>query len=431
MFIYRFILILIISFIGVFSTSFADDNAGTLAKIVINGLTRTNTDVVTRELLVKQGDPVDRDKIEQSIQRLRNLRIFSSVDWYLREEETGKFTLIIQLAERWTLIPVAKFIQGGETQYYVLGLYNVNSFGRYLETGAQYESWNNQGGGVIWFREPRFMGQRIKLGADVWSVKRPRALYAANGDEQGSYISLRRRLNVFLEKEFSDRVTFGLAAERIEDSIIATDNEALLEPSVKNHIDNFNDPKNLRLTLRALLGKLNHHSEFVQGRSVELSAGFTNESLGSSETFHNIDLDAKAFWRPTENSNLAARFRYGSSDSESLTNYYYLGGFENVRGYLDGQIRSQEFWQLNAEYRYSLLREKWYYLQVSGFSDVLQAIHPDSPIEQDNNDLFSSAGIGLRIGSPKIYRFNLRMDLAIFTSHPATSRFSVGVQQFF
>ena len=65
------------------------------------------------------------------------------------------------------------------------------------------------------------------------------------------------------------------------------------------------------------------------------------------------------------------------------------------------------------------------------FGDAAQLIDVTDPIESNTKDIFSSLGIGLRLGSPKIYRFNARLDIAFATSHPATSRISFAVQQFF
>ena len=409
----------------------AESTTKTITDIEIQGLTRTKKKVVLRELLFKIGDKYSLSALTQSVQRLRNLRIFASVDWQTQDIDDQRIRIILKLQERWTLIPIVKFTEGGDTKYYVLGVYNVNSFGRYFESGAQFESWNNQPGGVLWFREPRFMGHRLLLGGDLWSVKRPRPLYQADGREQGSYVSLRKRANLFLDKELKQGLVLGLGLEIIEDRIIASEEEPLLNTDIKSHLDGFKPNRNFLLSFRSSLGKIDHENELQSGKAVEVYAANANRSLYSDDTFYKVDIDGKAFWRIKKRDNLALRLKFGATNSEKLPNYYFLGGFENVRGYLDGQIRARKFWQSNFEYRRSFTNRSWYYLQGLVFADAMQAVRPDTSLEQRNNDIFSSLGIGMRIGSPKIYRFNLRMDLALVTSHPATSRFSVGVQQFF
>jgi len=407
------------------------DSARRITEIEILGLTRSDKQIVLRELLFQVGDIYNQSAIDQSIQRLRNLRIFSSVNWQVNYNDENSVKLSIHLQERWTLIPIAKFNEGGDTMYYVLGLYNVNSFGQYFETGAQYESWNNQPGAVLWFREPRFLNKRILLGGDIWSVKRPRALYQANGIEQGSYVAFRKRFNGFMEYEIHQRLQLGLGVEAIEDDIIATKEDSLLNSGIKSHLDNFKPARNIIVSIRGQLGKLDRQNEILAGETVEFSAGYSSTKVHSDDNFYKFDIDAKSFRRPRQNDNLALRLKVGSTNSEKLPFYYFLGGFDNVRGYLDGQIRARHFWQTNVEYRHTFVKRAWYYGQSLLFADAIQAIHPDSELEQNNSDIFSSIGLGLRFGSPKIYRFNLRMDIALITSHPASSRFSMGVQQFF
>jgi len=404
---------------------------GIVRHIEILGLSRTDKHVVMRELLFNEGDRISLLEFEQSIQRLRNTRIFSRVEWRIEPLDNDGVNIVLLLEERWTLIPVAKFNEGGDTMYYVVGVYNVNSFGRYLETGAQYEAWNNEPGGVIWFRNPRFMDRRVLLGADLWSVKRPRTLYEADGSDQGHYVSQRQRFNSFVDWELNSKLTLGVAAEWLHDRIIAIKENDLLDPQIKSHLDSFQPTKNLITSIHGRWGKIDQHDELLQGSELEFSAGYSGESLYSDDSFYKAEIDAKMFHRLKHDDNFAVRVKLGTTDSSKLPFYFFLGGFENVRGYLDGQIRARQYWQSNVEYRHTFIKRNWYYGQALAFADAMQALHPDSALEQNNTDIFSSLGLGLRIGSPKIYRFNLRLDLALVTSHPATSRLSVGVQQFF
>jgi len=121
----------------------------------------------------------------------------------------------------------------------------------------------------------------------------------------------------------------------------------------------------------------------------------------------------------------------GSTNSKEIQNLYYIGGFENVRGYLDGQLRGQQFWQANAELRIPTFKWPWLVLQANLFVDMAQVDNSLDSAGVGRSDVFISSGFGVRLISPKIYRFIGRFDLALATSHPATSRFSFGVQQFF
>ena len=54
--------------------------ASKIDKIIIKGLKKTREEAVLRELLFKSGDPYNQRKIDRSIQRLRSIGIFSSID---------------------------------------------------------------------------------------------------------------------------------------------------------------------------------------------------------------------------------------------------------------------------------------------------------------------------------------------------------------
>lgn len=215
---FRFLLRFCVSFIFIGSVYAAEaiqeiqrDHA--LGKIVssiaIVGLQRTQAGVVRRELLIKEGKPLRLSELEESLQRLKNLRLFHSVadSYYL--DKMNQVHVRLGLSESFTTIPIVKINSGGDTRYLVAGVYDINTLGEYLETGIQYESWNGEGGGVVWFRNPRLMNKRVRFGADLWSVKRPRDLYEPDGTSQGDFITFQRKLNIFVDKEWLNGFTIG------------------------------------------------------------------------------------------------------------------------------------------------------------------------------------------------------------------------------
>jgi hypothetical protein len=108
-----------------------------VASIDIEGLKRTDAFVVYREIGFKQGDYITEEKLAWAVQELKNLRLFSEVNTQTSINQDDSINVTFKLREKWTTIPVFTYIQGGESQYFVTGLYDINTFGRYLETGAQ------------------------------------------------------------------------------------------------------------------------------------------------------------------------------------------------------------------------------------------------------------------------------------------------------
>ena len=185
----------------------------TVASIAIQGLQRTRKSVVVRELLIQEGEVLRQSELTESLQRLKNLRLFHEVNDTYYLDELGQVHIQLQISESFTTIPILKITKGGGTTYLVAGVYDVNIQGKYLEAGAQYESWNGEHGGVVWFRNPRFMNHRIRFGTDLWSVNRPRDLYEPDGTSQGDFVLYQRKLNVFLDKEWFSGFTLGAGLE--------------------------------------------------------------------------------------------------------------------------------------------------------------------------------------------------------------------------
>jgi len=403
----------------------------TVASIAIQGLQRTRSSVVYRELLIQEGRVLRELELEESLQRLKNLRLFHKVNDTYYLDELGQVHIHLQFSESFTTIPILKVTKGGGTTYLVAGVYDVNIKGKYLETGAQYESWNGEHGGVVWFRNPRFMNQRIRFGTDLWSVNRPRDLYEPDGTSQGDFVLYQRKLNVFLDKEWLSGFTVGSGLEFDDNRLRDGSMSDQLSDGVSDALANQTDTNIVWAKVYLNLGRLNYDNHLIEGRLSDLHLDYSFPALGSDNEAYRVVWNNKFFWRFGKNANLGWQLRWAKTNSNELQYLYYVGGFENVRGYLDGQLRGKQYWQSNLEYRDILYETSLFYVQGNVFADAAQLINATSPIESNTNDVFSSAGVGLRIGSTKVYRLTARLDIALATSHPATSRISFGVQQFF
>jgi len=161
-----------------------------------------------------------------------------------------------------------------------------------------------------------------------------------------------------------------------------------------------------------------------------LSFKLAGKETGSDESLKRVLLKNSFFWRTPHKANIGLRFNVGAIETSSIQNYFYIGGFENIRGFFDGQFRSKAYWQLNAEYRIPSFRHKWLVIQHIFFIDAIKTSNNVEALANLNNTIYS-AGTGIRIISPAIYGFNGRMDIALMSSQKTQSYISFGAQQFF
>ena len=404
-------------------------NGKIIATITILGLQRTNPDIALREIPLKQQQVFTLEKYQLSIQRLKNLRLFSTVLITPYLTDNKELLINIELNEKWTTLPVFKVTQGGGTQYLVAGLYDINTGGQYLETGIQYESWNEEAGGVVWLRQPRFMQKSLKLGADLWSVKRPRELYAADGESLGSFVLDEDKLNLFIDREYGNWLTLGMGMEYRRTGLLAVEKKPELDMETSLQLDEQHRSTWTVARLYTKLGQLNYDNFLIEGT---LSEFVVSRALSNSESqFTRFDWDNRIFITLPYQANLGMRLRLGSTTGSDLENVYYLGGFEHIRGYEDGQFRGRRFWHGNLEYRVPFYKLPWLVLQANTFVDAAQILRAVDEDDKKADNLHYSWGMGIRFISPRIYRFIGRLDLTLDTGSSSGKRVSFGVQQFF
>ncbi|MAX67298.1 MAG: FtsQ-type POTRA domain-containing protein [Bacteriovoracaceae bacterium] len=183
----------------------------------VKGNSKTSEDVVRIEIKDLLEQDLDDQVLNELKRRLWNLRVFSSV----KVEKISENQILIQVEERWTTIPIAKFQGGGGSTYFTLGAYDINTFGSNTEIGAQYESLNNRPAGVLWLRKPQFLYDRnLKFGVDVWDINRIRYLFKRNGEDDGAYTLQRKKINLFTEKKWkNDQYLFGVQLEYHDDRV--------------------------------------------------------------------------------------------------------------------------------------------------------------------------------------------------------------------
>ena len=382
-----------------------------LSQILVNGLSRTNRNVVINELDMKIGKKLNKVDFQESFNRLFNLQIFSEIDFKLKKNKDERSTLLISVKERWTLIPIAKVLSGGGSTQFTFGAFDINVLGEFIELGAQYETLNGSPGFVHWFRNPRVFGKRFRLGYDIWNVTRNRLLFSSSvpsgevAETVGGYTVNRKRYNFFIDKEFIYWFNLGVGLDIIDSS--ASSSELGDDIISRNQQNGFSIPGELKehaIYTYFRLGRLNFQNYLVEGFQTDWNFRFASEGLGGNETSHRITQNTRLFFLLPYEQNIGFNLAIGHSNSQKFQNNFFVGGLSNVRGFQDGQFVGTNFWQANAEYRISSFRSRRFVLQNTAFYDVgnvsgtLDKLFVDNP-----RDPFHSVGLGVRLISPSIF----------------------------
>lgn len=406
-------------------------HAATVKSIRVMG-SSTNSDVILSLLDTRVGTAFNSRVWEDDLQRLRNTERFYEVRGEVQEDGEARH-LTIHAFNRFSLIPIIKYKQGGGTSLLTAGVYEVNLFGRLLEAGAQYENMNAHHGAVAWFRHPYLLSRRNQFGAEVYVHSVDLPLLTLAGEKQAHFDNEERRINVRLLHEWHAGVRVGFEA-----SVYTT--EFLIDNSTPERTQrnaNFLADHPLRsgrtasLTPRVVLGELNYNEFQVSGLELTLQAEIAHRAIGSEFDFIRGECRWLGAWLPTRNWNVAAQAQLGTKSGHEVQHKFYLGGLDTARGFLDGQFRGDHFWLVNLEARPTLWRSPRVVLQGNLFADVGKAWDEQRFSAAGLEDPFVSGGAGLRVILPRVYRAVLRLDAARTLSPIQQTGVAVGLQQFF
>ena len=405
----KFIIVLIFSI----TDSFALD-------IKIIGNDRTSDDVI----LVEIKDFLDPLSLTDIKRRLFNLRLFSKVKVTKNQNK-----LFIKVEERWTTIPIFQVSGGGGSSYFSVGAYDINVAGLNLEMGAQYESLNNRPAGVMWFRKPQFLKNRtLRFGADFWNINRIRFLFNEDGSDNGAFTLERTRINTFIEKTYQDdtflfRLSLDHQRDKVSEEELSDKQLAINDQNSFN--PHFNSTNNFyRFTFH--WGRLDYENYLVKGSRLLFRNSLIEENLTKKNRFLNrVEVRFNHYSLIRKTDNFAFQLYATQTNQEQIQYQNYIGGLSEVRGYRDGQFISNGYIQSNIEYRFNLYEISYGLLQGCFFSDQAREF------DATDKDPLLSSGVGVRIISPKIFRFVGRIDYAQTHTRFINQNISFGVQQFF
>jgi len=393
---------------------------------------KTKASVIQKLLASKPGDEFKPALWEKDLQRIRNTKLFYDIQSKAVEED-GKIILKLNLRNKFSIIPIFKFKQGGGTSLLTVGVYEVNLFNRYLEGGMQFERLNNKNGFVSWFRHPTFLGRKNQIGTEVYVHTINLPLLTLKGNEEANFDNEEIRWNLRLVREVSDQIRMTMEGS-IYKNTLNPDNSTS-EKRQRNTLFNAVRPVRSGVTVSAapslVFGKINNDRFYVQGHELSLKGEIANKALGSDFDFVRGELGYLGAFRPKETLNLAANFKLGSKSGEEFQHKYYLGGLDSVRGFFHGQFRGEHMFLFNAEARPTLVERELWVLQGNVFTDLSKTWDSTHFRFKDFGNPVWSYGLGFRIILTRIYRAVLRFDIA--RTHQPVRQFgaSFGVQQVF
>jgi outer membrane protein insertion porin family len=371
-------------------------NEGKLEAISVTGNKKTKDYVITREMTVKPGQPLNVKDARRSMQKVYNLGYFEDVNMKLNPgKELNGVVLETQVKEQKT---ASVSLGGGySSSDGLIGFVEFND-PNFRGTGDQIKIHWEFGGDTntshnysAAFTRPWLDKKQTSIGFSVYDTTKERDEYwdedkypdHASNEVRSTYDERRKGFNITLGRPQSEYRKNYITLKDEKSSFVEL--ESGMEPEGP-----FGETRSI--ILQSVLDTRDNVFNATEGERLSLSAEFAGTLLGGDFTFQKYQVDQRKYKKIGNNRVLAYRVSAGliSGDvphSEEFT----LGGSNSLRGYEEDEFDGTKMIMASAEYRFPLGSK----LQGVGFIDVGQASESWSL-----GELKTSTGVGVRISTP-------------------------------
>jgi outer membrane protein assembly factor BamA len=370
------------------------------------------------------------EKLESIRQKLMTTDIFTSVTIAQKTNANSSCTILLEVTEKITTIPVFRGEYGGGTPLAVLGGYSFNTFGRLFAVGGEIRRYGIMApGAFLFFKSPRAWNGRGRWGVELWLDRRIRPFYDDAGQRFGNAKSEAWTAKMQWLYPVAEGWQAGFQAQGLRERPTVFELDRNYQGTQKTAPkDLYFDPKG---GSGGVIGPMLAHDGLevdglnLSGLKFTLTAGRTQAANRQGVS---AEGELFAFARLPQDVNLASRIFTAKSNQNSLGTVFYLGGFGSIRGLPDGVHYGNSAVIGNFEARIIAAKFKYAHLQPALFLDTGSAWMDDKAPSQNRETSF---GGGVRISVPQVLRLVLRIDYGQSVGHTKSSGFSLGINQFF
>lgn len=390
------------------------------------GNSKTRTSVVLKNLRTKPGSVLNRRRFQRDLERLKNLGYFRGLEpEFERGSEKGKVILVLDVVEEKTgLATIGVGYAGGGSSGIQSGVTGAisysdrNLFGQGKNVSISWQRGAQISALAMSYFDPAINGNQDSIGLSLFrnEVSGLRQPLAINGQTVYAYYDDNRTGGSFTYGHpLSDDLRLFATVRKEHIEILRSSN------SQYNPVGLGTGDLN-SLGLSALYDTRDdifnpHVGTFANG-SVNI-AGF-----GGDFSFNKYTLEGRYYIPLGENQTIAMRGWVGAvTGGAPITEYFYAGGPDTLRGYEQNRFFGTRFFVANVEYRFPIGKIK--FLRGAVFADAGNAYTPGFGAD---DKIFLDAGIGLRLTFPALGLGVIRLDYAFGEDGGRTS---IGIGQSF
>lgn len=386
---------------------------------------RTKDETVLRNIRTKPGEVMRRDRIQKDLERLNNLGLFKKVEPEVEPGAApGQAILVLNIEEQKTgLATVGVGYAGGGSGAVRPGITGAisyserNLFGEGKQVSVNLQRGAQIGAYSISYYDPAINSAQDSIGVSAYYNSVDDLEQQVTGADYGTYAYYDQEVygaTVTYGHPFSDDFR-GFVTLRHETINLTMSSKSLYVPIGLGKGD---------LNAVGLSTLYDTRDDvFSPHKGSYANVALTFAGFGGDYNYNKLTLEGRHYVPLTKRSTLALRGMYGTvGNGAPASEYFYAGGTDTLRGYQDNSMFGNRVILLNAEYRFPIGNIKM--LSGAVFVDAGNAWISG----YKSNELYTDAGIGLRIVFPNLGLGVIRIDYAFGKDG---SRSSIGIGQSF
>ncbi len=386
---------------------------------------RTKDETVLRNIRTKPGEVMRRDRIQKDLERLNNLGLFKKVEPEVEPGSApGQAILVLNVEEQKTgLATVGVGYAGGGSGAVRPGITGAisyserNLFGEGKQFSVNLQRGAQIGAYSISYYDPAINSAQDSIGVSAYYNSVDDLEQQVTGADYGTYAYYDQEVygaTVTYGHPFSDDFR-GFVTLRHETINLTMSGKSLYVPVGLGKGD-----------LNAIgLSTLydTRDDVFSPHKGSYANVALTFAGFGGDYNYKKFVVEGRHYVPLTKRSTLALRGMYGTvGNGAPASEYFYAGGTDTLRGYQDNSMFGNKVVLLNAEYRFPIGNIKM--LSGAVFVDAGNAWISG----YKSSELYTDAGVGLRIVFPNLGLGVIRIDYAFGKDG---SRSSIGIGQSF
>ncbi len=420
----------LVFFLGFLSCLVLWGQQNKIVSVTFSGLKRTQGSYLERFLKVKEGDVVDTLALVTDAQCLRNLRLFSTIHYELKDT-TGGQVAVFHCKEQWTLLPYINAGWSSSGFQLSLGAFDYHSFGRGVFLKAIYHYYQRHSLELA-YRNPFHRSHNWGYGLEFARQNTIEPLYFSLGKSYYNFSTWKFGADWQYQLAFNHKIGLG-AMYLIEDFKKNEAHNTMLTGDVPGPSERAF--KKSLLKVYHQINRINYRYPYQSGFANKTFVEFTY-AMPNGQWFYKIQNEFTWFRQigPTQNIAVRSVLGIGHNRYDPFPVFVH-DNYVNVRGVGDRIARGTAQVTFNVELRQTLYDIDWFSAQILLFSDFSSLRPSTQPLhtllEKNNQQWFS--GLGIRLSLDNYYESILRVDYGWNTTnvHLVNGGIVIGIGQYF